>query len=318
MKKYAVGIDLGGTMIKYAIVSSDGEIVFENTCPTPVNGGAGSVIDALARAVADCVSKARSEGLKLEGVGIGTPGVVSSDGRRVIGGAENIPGWENIDIASGIEKEFRLPVVATNDANAMAYGEFCFGASRDATDVVFITVGTGIGGAVLINGSLWRGYESRGMELGHITVKADGDKCACGGYGCLEHYASTIALIRRYLDLSGEEVDGRILVQRYLDGDRLAIQAFGEHWMYLGHGIASIINIFAPQYVVVGGGISEAGDFYMENLRREAYSRAMDVCSFGTKIIAAELGNKAGCLGAGRLAIDHCLKSTLNKPGELE
>lgn len=192
----------------------------------------------------------------------------------------------------------------------MALGETLFGAAKGATDVVFVTVGTGIGCGVLIDGRLYRGYRNRGMEMGHITVKCDGEACACGGVGCLEHYASTSALVRRFCALSGNDggaecdVDGKDVVFFYKEGNPAAVQAMEEHWNYLAHGIASMINLFAPQRVVVGGGISEAGDFYLEKLREGVRRQMMSVCGGDTELVAATLGNRAGCMGAAGLVLD--------------
>ena len=155
---------------------------------------------------------------------------------------------------------------------------------------MFVTVGTGIGCGVLIGGRLFRGYRNRGMEMGHITVKCDGEACACGGRGCLEHYASTSALVRRFCELSGagaDGADGREVVRLYKEGNPAAVQAMEEHWNYLAHGIASMINLFAPQRVVVGGGISEAGDFYLAKLREGVRRQMMSVCGEDTELVAA-------------------------------
>ncbi len=302
--EYAIGIDLGGTSIKYALVSKEGAMPYAGSLDTPATAGARAVLDAIATGVAACADYAEANALTPLGVGIGTPGVVSADGRRVLGGAENIAGWEGVDLAGGIEERSGLRTVASNDANAMATGEWLFGAARGASDALFVTVGTGIGSAALIDGHMWRGHGGRGMEMGHITVKCDGEPCACGGRGCLEHYASTSALVRRYAELAGDTgADGREIVRLYLAGDPTAAQVLSEHWAYLGHGIASMINVFSPQLVVVGGGISEAGDFYFERLRRSVGAQVIDVCAAETRIVPAELGNRAGCLGAAGLIL---------------
>lgn len=306
MERYAIGIDLGGTSVKYAVVGSDGGIRHGGSLLTNACQGAESVLEQLVRGVASCQEFAACESLHLEGVGVGTPGVVSPDGRTVLGGAENIPGWENIELARCVEAASGLQTRVSNDANLMALGETLFGAASGSTDVVFVTVGTGIGCGVLIDGRLYRGYRGRGMELGHITVRSDGERCACGSVGCLEHYASTSALVRRFRELSGEgaEVDGKDVVFCYKEGVPAAVQALEEHWDYLSHGIASMINLFAPQKVVVGGGISEAGAFYFDALRSRVQRYAMPVCGSGTQIVPALLGNSAGCLGAAGLILN--------------
>lgn len=290
--------------MKYAVVAASGRILFSGEHGSRAAEGADAVLEQIVKGIDACRAYAAGAGLELTGVGIGTPGVVSADGRTVLGGAENIAGWENLPLASRIEAATGLGSVAGNDANAMALGETLYGAARGATDVVFVTVGTGIGCGALIDGRLFRGYRGRGMEMGHITVKCDGERCACGGVGCLEHYASTSALVRRFRELSGaSEADGREVVRRYEAGDAAAVRALEEHWMYLSHGIASMINLFAPQRVVVGGGISEAGPFYLEHLREGVRRQMMDVCGAETEIVAAQLGNRAGSLGAAGLIL---------------
>ena len=304
MERHAIGIDLGGTSVKYAVVAASGRILFSGEHGSRAAEGAEAVLEQIVKGIDACRAYALGEGLTLSGVGIGTPGVVSADGRTVLGGAENIAGWENLPLAEQIEAATGLRCVAGNDANAMAWGETLYGAARGASDVVFVTVGTGIGCGVLIDGRLFRGYRDRGMEMGHITVKCDGERCACGGVGCLEHYASTAALVRRFRELSGvADADGREVVRRYRSGDAAAVRALDEHWNYLSHGIASMINLFAPQRVVVGGGISEAGPFYLEHLREGVRRQMMDVCGAETEIVAAQLGNRAGSLGAAGLIL---------------
>ena len=308
MKRYAIGIDLGGTSVKYAVVASSGEVLFSGQLPAFAQDGPEAVLEQLLSGITACREYAAGEGLELAGIGVGTPGVLSADGRTVLGSAENIAGWENIPLADRIEAAAGLPVVASNDANVMALGETLFGAAKGATDVVFVTVGTGIGCGLLIDGRLYRGYRNRGMEMGHITVRSDGEACACGGVGCLEHYASTSALVRRFCELSGNgkdaDVDGKDVVFFYKEGNPAAVEAMEEHWNYLSHGIASMVNLFAPQRVVVGGGISEAGEFYLEKLREGVRRQAMEVCGGDTEIVAAVLGNRAGCLGAAGLVLD--------------
>lgn len=308
MKRHAIGIDLGGTSVKYAVVASSGEVLFNGQLPAFAQDGPEAVLEQLLSGIAACREYAAGEELELAGIGIGTPGVVSADGRMVLGGAENIAGWENIPLADRVEAVVGLTVVASNDANVMALGETLFGAAKGATDVVFVTVGTGIGCGLLIDGRLYRGYRNRGMEMGHITVKSDGEACACGGSGCLEHYASTSALVRRFCELNGDgkdaDVDGKNVVSFYKEGNPAAVEAMEEHWNYLSHGIASMVNLFAPQRVVVGGGISEAGEFYLEKLRDGVRRQAMEVCGGDTEIVAAVLGNRAGCLGAAGLVLD--------------
>jgi glucokinase len=244
------------------------------------------------------------------GIGIGIPGIIE-DG-VLIGGANNLPGWEMVPIKSLLEKEYHIPVFVENDANLMGLAESRFGSARDAKDIIFLTIGTGIGGAMILNGNVYGGYRNRGGEFGHIIIQKDGRSCSCGSKGCFEQYASTSALISDYKNLVNNEsidpnleIDGRFIVKKYLENDALAIEAMNNHFDYMAVGISSIINIFSPEKVVVGGGISEAGDFYVESIRERVYRIAMKETSSNTKLEQASLGNNAGMIGASILVFDH-------------
>lgn len=198
----------------------------------------------------------------------------------------------------------------------MGLGETMYGAGKGATHVVFLTVGTGIGGAVVINGKLFNGFANRGTELGHVPLIANGEPCACGSVGCLEHYASTSALVRRFskriaeagISYPGEEINGELIVRLYKQGDKIATESLEEHCDFLGHGIAGFINTFSPQKIVIGGGLSEAGDFYIRKVSEKAHRYAISDCAVNTEIMAAALGNKAGSIGAASLFFNGKLK----------
>lgn len=306
MKRYAIGIDLGGTSVKYALIDNEGVFHFQGRVPSKADISAEAVVGQILYSVNEVNAYAVSNGLKVDGIGIGTPGIVDATSRIVMGGAENIKGWENVYLADLIEKETKLPVMVGNDANMMGLGETRFGAGKGMTDVVFITVGTGIGGAVVIDGKLFGGYANRGTELGHVPLIANGEKCACGATGCLEHYASASALVRMFISeapaygysIPEEGVDGELIVRLYKERHPLAVDCLNRHCRYLGQGIAGFINIFSPQLVVIGGGLSDAGQFYIDMVKSEALRNAMSDCAVNTDIMSAGLGNKAGSLGA--------------------
>ncbi len=300
--RYAAGIDLGGTFVKFALVSEDGKISYKDKLEIGSKATREDILDTLKEAIQKIKLFADQQGNKLSGIGIGSPGIIY-DG-VVIGGAENLNGWSNVPLGEIFSNEFNLPVFADNDANVMGLGETVFGAAQNCTDVIFITVGTGIGGAIVMNGQLYGGYKNRGAELGHFTVDHKGVDCNCGGRGCLEAYASTSALVKRYAELSGlseELVNGILIVEKFKAGEAAAVQCMEEHTDYLGHGIASFVNTFAPQKVVIGGGISEAGQFYIDMIKKSTFSYAMPDCSVFTDVIGATLGNNAGCMGAASL-----------------
>lgn len=305
--KYAIGIDLGGTFIKYSIISQKGECVFSDKLPSCANVSAKEVISQLKIAISKCIDTASNRCLEIKGIGIGTPGIVDDTNRIILGGAENIAGWENICLSDILEEEFNLPVVIGNDANLMGLGETYFGAGQGYSNIVFITVGTGIGGAVVIDGKLFNGFANRGTELGHIPLIATGKACACGSVGCLEAYASVVAMIGRYIQRCKEEnkplpeeneINGEHIIARYKEQDDIAMEVLEEHCRYLGHGIGGLINIFSPQLVIIGGGLPEVRDFYIEKVRKYATKYSIRDCAFNTNIITAQLGNKAGTVGA--------------------
>ena len=307
--EYAIGIDLGGTSIKYALVDKAGNSFFEGKLPSFASVSAAKVMEQLIKAATLLKDEAAKQDWNVLGIGLGTPGIVDETNRIALGGAENIIGWENIDVASLMEKQMSLPVVVGNDANLMGLGETMYGAGQGAQNVVLLTVGTGIGGAVVIGGKLFNGFANRGTELGHVPLIANGEPCACGSVGCLEHYASTSALVRRFskraaeagISFPGEEINGELIVRLYKEGDKLATECLDEHCDFLGHGIAGFINIFSPQRIVIGGGLSEAGDFYIRKVSEQAHRYAIADCAVNTQIMAASLGNKAGSIGAASL-----------------
>jgi glucokinase len=306
--KYAVGIDLGGTFIKYAIVSDEGKFFHEEKIPSNADKSADAVISQLELAIKSCISYAAEDRISLAGIGIGTPGIVDNSERIIIGGADNIVGWTNIPLADILEAKFHLAVKINNDANLMGFGEQASGAAKDCSDVLFITVGTGIGGAIIIDGKLYGGYQNRGTELGHIPFVLDGKPCSCGSVGCWEAYASTSAMIACFEQKSkeqgmryDEEIDGKLIVSLYKENHSLAKEIIEEECKYLGRGIAALVNIFSPQRVVIGGGISESGDFFIDKITHYTKLYVMPDCFVNTEICAAQLGNKAGVAGAAKL-----------------
>lgn len=308
-KVCVIGIDLGGTTIKYGLICKDGEFQTQGLLPSHANISAQAVIEQLVLAINELKAFAQANSISIKGIGIGSPGITDATDRIILGGAENIKGWENLPLADELENRVHLPVALSNDANMMGLGESIYGAGHGLTHVLFLTVGTGIGGAAIIDGKLFNGFDNRGTELGHVPLIANGEKCACGSYGCLEHYASTTALVRRFKELlteSGEEmteeVNGKLIVRLYKQNHVVAVRSLEEHCNLLGHGIAGFINIFSPQRIVLGGGLSEAGEFYIELIREAAKKYSMADCAKNTEIVAADLGNNAGCLGAAALA----------------
>lgn len=311
---YAMGIDIGGTFLKYGLTDQRGNILYESIKPTYLPDK--RVYDNLVDIILELKAYADSKGFALEGIGVGVPGIV--DQGLVTGCFANLPEMEGMALGLRLKEQLGIPVFVENDANLMGLAEWKFGAARNTTDAVFLTIGTGIGGAMVLNGELYAGHRNRGAELGHIIVQADGDPCGCGGKGCLEAHASVNALIGDYktclseqeklppeVETAGATITGRLVVSRYLEKQPAAVTAMNRHFDFLAAGIAGLINIFSPQKLIIGGGISEAGDFYIHEIRKRAMDRAMKETSLDTAIERAQLGNKAGFLGAVALVFNN-------------
>ena len=331
---YAIGVDLGGTQIKYGLVDDGGGIVAASMRATGsqrggetsrgdgktsrmmenLQGGSqpSRVMENVLTAVAEMLDVARTRGYVVEGIGVGAPGII--DGDLVIGCGGNLPEMEGVALGPQMAERFVLRVVVNNDANCMGLAEARWGTAHAVGDVVFLTIGTGVGGALILDGRLYGGYRNRGTELGHIHVAGGERVCTCGARGCLEAQASVTALVGDYRNLAGAgmsgggeildettAIDGREIVRRYLAGEQAAVGAMNLHFDYLASGVASLINIFAPQKLIIGGGISESGDFYIAEVRERAMKLAMKETSEYTLIEAARLGNNAGFLGAAAL-----------------
>lgn len=309
--KYAIGIDLGGTSIKYGIVNSNGETLFDDRIPSMADQSANHIIEQLKHAVDILLEYANNNNITLCGIGIGTPGIVDDTESTVLGGAENLAGWENIPLALILEEYSGLKTLVNNDANVMGLAEAGFGAAKGCSDVIFLTIGTGIGGAIIIDNKLYGGYKNRGAELGHVPFIADGEDCACGSVGCLETYASAAAMVKRYKDrliINGipvdHNIDGEQIAKLYHEDDILAREVISENCNFLGHAIAGFINMFSPQKVIIGGGMADAGDFYIEKIRLAVKRYVIADCAVNTIIEKATLGNKAGYLGAAYLILN--------------
>jgi glucokinase len=308
-----IGIDVGGTKIAAGVVDTNGDIVARTRRDTPAES-----VDATAEAI--CAAAIELiEGHDVEAVGIGAAGYVSSD-RSTVLFAPNLA-WRDEPLGKRVADEVGLPVVVENDANAAAWAEFEYGAARHVRHMVCVTVGTGIGGGVVIEGELLRGAHGVGAELGHMRVVPGGHRCGCGARGCLEQYASGQALVREARELaeSGSlaaaemmaacgitdpaDLTGPMITRAAQDGDGCARELLDDVGRWLGEGVASIVTMFDPSLVVLGGGVSAAAELVLEPAQR-AFDRTLPARanrphpSFGI----AQLGNDAGIIGAADLA----------------
>jgi len=308
----ACGIDVGGTKIAGGVVDEDGQVVETLRVESPA-----ADVGAIKDAIADLVGQlsARHE---ITAVGIGAAGYVDRDRARVLF-APNLA-WRDVNLKAELEERVDVPVVVENDANAAAWGEFRFGAGSDVDDLMLVTVGTGVGGGLVLEGELYRGAFGVGGEVGHLRVVPDGILCGCGHHGCLEQYGSGSALVReaRQIAANGvpaaeallaraggivEDIDGPMITEAAREGDAFAIGRLAEVGHWLGSGIASLVTVLDPAVVALGGGVSEAGDLLLEPLR-EAFERHLPGREHRplAEIRRATLGNAAGMIGAADLA----------------
>jgi glucokinase len=288
--QYVIGIDLGGTAIKLGRFDRAGNCEVNLTVPTPQP----AVPKAVLTAMVDGISQLDPDGAALA-IGVGTPGPADAAG-RVARVAINLSGWQNVPLADWLEEKTGKPTVLANDANCAGLGEAWLGAGRSFHDLILLTLGTGVGGAVILNGELFTGRNGTGAELGLIAIHPDGPDCNSGNRGSLEQYTSVQA-IRRRTGLEPEE-----LGQRATAGDPQAIAFWQDYGRDLGTGIASLLYVLTPEAVIIGGGISASAEFFLPSLQAELEQRVLPSSREGLQVLTAELGNQAGIVGAARLA----------------
>ena len=286
-----IGIDLGGTAIKLARFTDEGARLAELERPTPQPAVPGAVTMALCEAVAELDPEREARW-----VGVGLPGPMDAEA-RVARVCINLPGWEEVPLADWLEPRLDRRVTLANDGNCALVGEAWHGAAQGFADVVLLTLGTGVGGGVLLNGALFTGHNGAAAEPGLIGVDPDGPPCNSGNRGSLEQYAS-IAALRRLCDQ-----DPRQLAQAADEGDAKALAVWERYGARLGVGVSSLVYVFTPQLVLLGGGLAGAADHFLPAVRREVEQRVQAVSREGLRIEACALGNGAGRLGAAKLAL---------------
>lgn len=309
---YTIGIDLGGTNIAAGIVDENMNIVAKGSVPTNIPRSAEEIISdmaALAKKLAGDSSIPMDE---IKWIGIGTPGTANCD-TGIIEYSCNLD-FKNVPIVSMMEKKTRIKVFIENDANAAAYGEFKAGAAKGSKSAVAITLGTGVGGGIIIDGRILQGFNFAGAELGHTVIVQDGRKCGCGRKGCFEAYASATGLANLTKESMNEhkdsimwkivkgdlkKVNGKTAFDAMRAGDAAGSKVVEEYITYLGCGLVNVINIFQPEVLCIGGGICKEGDNLLRPLNKiiekERYSK---YSKNQTKLCVAELGNDAGIIGA--------------------
>lgn len=303
---YAIGLDLGGTSVKYGICNQSGQIIREFHRPSRADQPVETIVQNLQDACREALDFARQQDLTIHVIGMGTPGSVDVERGYLKGNTPNFAFWRDVEIKKELERALSLPVWVDNDANVMAYGETRYGAGKGYSHAVCVTLGTGIGGGIIIGNQLFRGSNYSGAEIGHMSIKYDGLKCRCGGTGCWELYASATAMISYYNELNPPAPASNTLeiFEAYHRGETIARLVVEREIRLAAVGMVNLINIFNPRVIIIGGGVSEAGDWFIERIEEEALLHAMKPAIEELRIVRAQLGNKAGWLGAAAFALD--------------
>ncbi len=312
-KKYKIGVDVGGTNVKVALVDKTGSIVYSDTVPTRAEMGYEYTISNIIKAIQDLMKESKVLKEAIEGIGFGFPGQIDCD-NGIVRLAPNIPGWVNIPIAEIVSKEFGIPVKVDNDVRCAALAELNYGAGKGAKNMICITVGTGIGSGIIMNGKLVRGASNAAGELGHIKLQMEGGPiCGCGDTGCLEAFASGPAIVAlaeeyikggkstKYRELANPDITPYIVAEAAKQGDVVAKKIFEIVGGYIGIGLASVVNLLNPEKVVIGGGVADAGDLLFNPIKKTLSERTMPIQGAAVEIVHAELGNTAGVIGASLL-----------------
>jgi glucokinase len=311
-EKYAVGVDLGGTFIKIGLVSAAGKIFRKLSIETRAIEGPEKIISQIKKGIHEILA---DDKLKIQGIGIGSPGVVTIK-KGTVENPPNFPGWIKINLGRIIEKEFDINVAVENDANAAAIGEMIFGAGKKYNSFIMITLGTGVGGGIIINKKLFRGESGAAGELGHITIDYNGPQCNCGSKGCIETYAGNNYLINRIREELEHNRDSRIwemmsgdmnilspklIDMAALEGDELSLQFINKLGGYLGAAFASVSNLLDISTFIVGGGVAGFGKPLFDSIQTSTKERVLTPLRPGIKVIPAKLKNDAGIKGASAL-----------------
>lgn len=307
---YVIGIDIGGTKIAAGLVDKEGKVFFKlrrevATCESAEDG-----INLMLQMTEELISQTTKD--KILGIGIGAAGPLNRE-TGVLILPPNLPNWHNLQLVTPFQERFGLKTMLENDANAAALGEFVFGAGKGAQDMIYITVSTGIGGGLILNGQLYHGHSDGAGEIGHQTLKADGHLCGCGNHGCLEALSSGTAiarmareeianfpesLINKLTNSDSIKINAEIVVKSAMAKDPLAVKIIEFATYYLGIGIANLVNTLNPERIIIGGGVSKAGEMIFEPVRRVVSQRAMKPLAEKVQILPAQLGDEVGIVGA--------------------
>lgn len=307
LKKYIIGIDLGGTKIATALSDLEGRVLSKTTVPTRAEEGEANVLARLISTIDEVFGEARISPDEVLSIGVGSPGIINPDEGKILKAA-NLP-FVDYDLVKPIVEAFNIPTFLENDANAAALGEFIFGSGRGRKNFIYITVSTGVGGAAIINGKLYRGNTANAFEVGHMILDPKSSiRCNCGLYGDVESLCSGTAIAKRAVEAIelGKEttlkavgnISTKDVHEAYLNGDEVSMDILYEAFDYLGIAVANLISIFDPEMIVIGGGVSAIGELFFTRVKASAKQSCLDFLFDPVEILPSSLGQETGVMGA--------------------
>lgn len=314
---YIIGIDLGGTNIKAAILDESLSVLSERSEPTYASKGPDYVITAIKNIIRELMQLHQISGEQVLCMGLGIPGLLNpKEGLSIF--SPNFPGWENINVVQEMKKDFSFPVFIDNDVRVNLYGEWHFGSGKGLDNIVLVTIGTGLGSGVVVDGRVLYGTTLSIGEIGHMNMFREGRPCRCGSSGCLGRYVSAVGMVCTCMEklergehsiiqtwVEGElnQISAKMISDAYDLNDSLAIQVMHETGEILGFGLANVINLFNPELIIIGGGVSAAGDRLLHTVRETIQNHALQLSSNACRVVTAQLGGRAGMIGAAAYAM---------------
>lgn len=317
MSELIVGVDLGGTNTKTAVVTRDRRVLAKDSRPSQVEGGPDAVMRVMVESIDAALKQAGASRSDVLAAGFGAPGPMNWQ-TGIVYCPPNLPGWKDVPLAAEMQKRLGFPCFVDNDANVACYGEFWLGAGQGAENVVLLTLGTGVGGGIVVFGQLLRGIDGTAGEIGHLKVMRGGRLCGCGSRGCLEAYGSVTGMVRTAVEgidqgrqtvliemAKGDisKITGKTISEAVAAGDEFATWVMTETATWLGLGISSIVNLLNPEKVILSGGMIAAGEALFEPIRATVKANSFEVPARRAKIVPAGLGADSGVIGAAGVAL---------------
>lgn len=311
MKKYVIGIDCGGTNLKIGLIDRKGVILYKEEFPTKRYFDKKKFLSFIEERVRYIIAQKRLRKSDLLGLGIGIPGLIDHK-KGVVHHLTNIPNWKEVNLKGLLERGLNLPVYIDNDVNVMSLGELKFGSGRGKKNIVCLTLGTGVGGAIIIDGKLYRGSSDSAGEIGHVPINEYGPNCMCGSSGCLERYVGNRYIVESAIEKIKKAKKTKILklAKDYLKitpeiisraanaKDKLAIEIWREVGFHIGCALAGAINILNPEMIIIGGGVADAGEILFNSIKSAIKKKAISPSKDIVRIVRARLGKDAGLIGA--------------------